>query len=135
MLQELFLLNQLTFATKVLLKILIQSFYHPIYSIAEIQLFNTSSCVACRSGLEGKLGVTWICGYACAIIWHSRTLPLFGHNHTLPIGQLLRHFRVRQCVSQNGCMVLETKAEGLCSTCCSHVFVLLFNNLILSVLQ
>lgn len=87
--------------------------------------------MACRSQLEGKLDETWISGYGCTVQWHSRTLPLLGHNHTLCIGQLLCHFRIRQCVSYSyGCMVLETKPDGFCSTFCSHVFVLLFNNLV-----
>lgn len=135
MLQELFSLNQLKFSTKVLLKIVIQNFYHSLYSIAKSHLFYTSSYVACRSGLEGKLRVTWISGYACVIMWHSCTLPLLRHNHTLPIGQLLGHLGVRQRVTQNGCMVLETKAEGLRSAFCSRVFILLCNNLVLSELQ
>jgi len=67
--------------------------------------------------------------------WHSCTLHLLGHNQTLPIGQLLHHFGVRQRVTQNRCMVLETKAKGVRNTFCSHVFVLLFKNLVLSVLQ
>lgn len=95
MLQELFSLNQLKLSTEVLLKIVMQSFSHPVYSVAESQLFCTSSCVACRSGLEDKLGLTWNSGCACAVMWHSRTLLLLGHNHTLPIGQLLCHLGVR----------------------------------------
>ena len=91
--------------------------------------------MASRSGLEGELGVTWISGCACTVMWHSCTLLLLDHNHTVPNGQLLCHLGVRRRVTQNGCLVLETKAEGLHSTFCSHVLVLLFNNLVLSVLQ
>jgi len=135
MLQELFSLNQLKFSARVLLMIVIQSFYHPVYSIAESRLLYQQLC-GMQKWTERQVRChmdQWLC--LCDRVAFMHVASLRPQPFILPIGRLLRHFRARQHVTQNGCMVLETKAEGLCSTFWSHVFVLFCKNLVLSVLQ
>jgi hypothetical protein len=70
----------------------------------------------------------WLCMRDHVAFMHFafiRPQPYITHQST-PV--------VRQRVAQNGCMVLEIKAEGLHSTFFSYVFVL-FHNLVLSLLQ